>query len=154
MRNLKYRFLTAEFYQDYADCPEIEHKQGRPYAVALVHYNGLDFAIPFRSHIKHKYAFFTTPEKDKGLDYTKAVPLVKESYIDKKRIPQMISKEERAALFNKAEQVESELMQYIEAYKQALGKQHLMTYRIFCKYSCLQYFHKELDIDLKRTLLT
>lgn len=147
MRNLKYRFLSAEFYRDYADCSELEHKVNRPYAVALVHYNNYDFAIPFRSHIRHKYAFFTTKDKDKGLDYTKAVPILKAEYIDNIRVPQMIDKEERQALFNKAEQVEQELAAYIAKYIKARRKQHIEANKMFCQYSSLQYFHKELGIE-------
>lgn len=146
MRNLKYRFLSDEFYNDYADCPEIEHKRARPYAVALVHYNGFDFAIPFRSHIKHKNAYFTTPEKDKGLDYTKAVPLLKSCYIDDTCFPTAIDKDERAALFGKAELVERELVDYIERYKKANSKKHIRANQMFCQFSCLQYFHNELNI--------
>lgn len=146
MRNLKYRFLTKEFYQDYKSCSEIEHKKDRPYAVAMVKYNGFDFAIPFRSHINHKYAFFTMPEKNKGLDYSKAVPIIKMSYIDTVNTPQTIAREERAALFNKAEQVEKEFIKYIHSYEKALNKQHLASCKTMCQCSCLQYFHKELNI--------
>ena len=46
--------LTPSFFNTYKNCPEIEQKQGRPYYVLLIEWCGYDFAIPLRSHIKHK----------------------------------------------------------------------------------------------------
>jgi protein AbiQ len=58
---MKYVFLSNQFYQQYnsSNCPEIEKKQNRPYIMLLVKIEDLTFAIPFRSNIRHKYAFMT-----------------------------------------------------------------------------------------------
>lgn len=149
MRNLKYCFLTTDFYNHYQTCSEIEQKAYRPYAMVLVQYNGLDFAVPFRSHIDHEFAHYTDNEKTKGLDFSKAVPILSSTYIDTKKYPLTISKDERAALFNKAEQVENELRDYIEKYKKASSKQHILDNQRICRYSCLQYFHQEIGLGSK-----
>ena len=52
-------YLSSEFYKQYKDCPEILKKPSRPYACLTVKIRGLTFAIPFRHHIAHKYAFIT-----------------------------------------------------------------------------------------------
>lgn len=73
--NSKIVFLTNSFYQDHPNPPfkEMEQKQNRPYIVFLVEIEGHTWAIPFRSHIRHGYAFFTDAENKCGIDYSKAV---------------------------------------------------------------------------------
>ena len=58
---MKYIFLSQQFYTDYnsKQFSEIEHKVNRPYIMLLVQIEGVTFAVPFRSHISHKYAFIT-----------------------------------------------------------------------------------------------
>ena len=56
---MKYIFLTQQFYDDYSHCTEIEKKKTRPYVQIYVQVNGIDFAVPLRSNITHKYAFWT-----------------------------------------------------------------------------------------------
>ena len=81
--------LTAKFYDDYPNPPykEILKKESRPYNCLLIqsHY-GYFICIPYRSHIKHKYAFkfknnVRSKKTDSGLDYSKIVIITKSEYI-------------------------------------------------------------------------
>ncbi len=149
MKNLSFYFLSRYFYTDYAGCSEIEKKFDRPYAVVLIEYEDLTFAIPLRSHISHKYAFFTNKEKTKGLDYSKAVPILKDKYIElqAQKYPSTISQSERQMLYNKTKEVEKGLIDYIDKYRNAIKKRHIYANQQLCKFSCLKYFHTELEID-------
>ena len=83
---MKYIFLSKQFYDDYnlKTCPEIAQKQDRPYVMLLIKIDGLTFAIPFRSSIRHKFAYITDKENHCGIDYSKAVVITKNYYIDNK----------------------------------------------------------------------
>ena len=83
---MRYVFLTAQFYKDYANCPEIEQKPLRPYIMLLLKIDNLTFALPMRSHIKHKYAYFTDKANGCGIDYSKAVVITNINlYVDSKQ---------------------------------------------------------------------
>lgn len=49
--------------------------------------NDLLFAIPLRSNIRHKNAFWTDTSNGCGLDFSKTVILTDDNYIDKHRKP-------------------------------------------------------------------
>lgn len=87
---MRFILLSDKFYQSYGKYREILQKDGRPYACLEVEIDGIRFAIPFRHHIPHKYAFFTYDTC--GLDYTKAVVIKDESMISSE-IPTIEQKE-------------------------------------------------------------
>ena len=75
-------FLKQSFFDRHKDHKEIlTNKAGRPHLSFIIECNGTIFAIPFRTSIKHPYAFtFKTSgrisDEKKGLpgiDFTKAV---------------------------------------------------------------------------------
>ncbi|MDY6332432.1 MAG: hypothetical protein SPL52_13080 [Fibrobacter sp.] len=75
-------FLKQSFFERHKDHKEIlTNKAGRPYLSFIIECNGTLFAIPFRTNIKHPYAFIFktsgrhTDEKKglPGIDFTKAV---------------------------------------------------------------------------------
>ena len=106
--------LTQQFYSDYplSDYPQILRKDERPYTVFTVKIDGLDFAIPFRSHIKHNHAFITdnrNPEDKCGIGGFKS---------------------------------------YLNRYKRAAKRPDVERNKQFCRFSALQYFHKELKIEV------
>lgn len=76
---MKLRILSREFYDTYAGCKEILKKTNRPYACLTIELDGVLFAIPFRHHIRHKYAFHTLGEA--GLDFTKAVVITDSRFL-------------------------------------------------------------------------
>lgn len=144
---MKFNFLTDEFYKKYKDCEQIEKKENRPYAcVTVVKYDGKTFAIPIRSNIKHEYAVFTNKEKTKGLDISKAV-VIDDSFINKK-FTAYISKEEYQYFLGKEKFVLDKLKKYLKAYNKALEKPEISKNANLIKHSALQYFHKELNIEL------
>ena len=55
----------------------------------LVELEGHTWAVPFRSHIRHKYAFFTDAENRCGIDYSKAVIDDKPEHIDESVRPHL-----------------------------------------------------------------
>lgn len=142
---MRYIFLSEQFYNIYAKYPEIEQKQFRPYIMLLVKIEGLTFALPLRSNIKHKYAFFTDKENCCGVDYSKAVVITDElKYIDDKK-PKLRPIEHKA-LLGKARYISKEFKAFLEDYKKAVqSNAERTTYKY--KYCTLQYFHKELGLE-------
>ena len=146
---MKYIFLSEEFYNIYNHdlYPEIEYKQDRPYILLLLKIDGLTYAIPFRSHIKHNYAFFTDKENCCGVDYTKSIIITDEKYIleNYNGKPIRIRPNERKALFGQKYNIIKGLKSYIKEYKRAVKNKVNNKVFVF-KISTLQYFHKELDL--------
>ena len=72
MRN-RYIFLTSDFYNDYSSCLEIEQKPTRPYIRIQIEINGVIWALPLRSNIKHPNVIWTDKANNRGIDLSKAV---------------------------------------------------------------------------------
>lgn len=143
---LRFIFLTQEFYNDYKNCYEIEQKQNRPYIMALATIKNLDFAIPLRSHIKHCNVLWTDKENKCGLDFSKAVVIAdKLKYIDWATLP-YIRQNEFNLLKGKDYIVKTKMESYLKKYIKAYNNQSVRRNKLFCSFSTLQYFHKELEI--------
>ena len=133
-------YLSPRFYSQYAGRSEILQKPTRPYTCLSVQVEGRTFAIPFRHHIAHKYAFFTYG--DCGLDYTKAVLILDESYLDPAR-PQ-IEQREFNALKGQDARILREFSRYLKLYRKALQNRSNPHYANILRYSALQYFESHL----------
>lgn len=145
---MKFNFLKKEFYEEYKNCKELEKKENRPYAcITLITIKNTTFAVPIRSHIKHNYAFFTNENKDKGLDFSKSV-IIKDTKKFISTTTAYIDKEEYKKLLGKEKFIEKKLQSYIKIYKKALKTPNSLTNKKILEYSTLQYFHKELEIDI------
>ena len=138
---MKYIFLTQEFFDDYAHCSEIEQKKERPYVLVHICVNGVDFAIPFRSNIKHKHVYWTDKENLCGLDFSKAVVIEDEKYIDTKAKP-FVRQNEHRALFGKDYVVMKGMTDYIEKYRNAKLRTNKHEKKRLLQFSTLQYFEK------------
>jgi len=141
---MKYILLSEEFYKTYNEkkYQEILHKPSRPYVMLLVKIDNLTFAIPIRSHIKHKYGFITNKELNAGLDFTKAIVILKPEYISsKERIT--ITKEEMIIISQSKGLIIRNFKTFLHTYKRKIRNNLSET---LLKYSSLQYFHKELGI--------
>ena len=141
---MRYIFLSDKFYNDYVNCREIEQKKLRPYILLLLELNGLLYALPLRSHIKHKYAFLTDKINKCGVDYSKALVITDENYIDSKK--PFIRNNEHKILLSCVDTIKEEFSSYLTDYKRVVSsgaKRTLSKYR----YCTLQYFHKELGLD-------
>ena len=142
---MKFNFLTKEFFEE---CLELEKKENRPYAsTTLINCLGMTFAVPLRSNIQHEYALFTNKEKTKGLDLSKAVVINDyEKFVD--TVTKVyISDDEYKVLLGKENFLSKKLETYIKKYKKALKNPDIPKNSILLKYSTLQYFHKELNIE-------
>ena len=147
---MRYIFLTQDFFDDYAHCTEIEQKKERPYALVHICIKGVDFAIPFRSNVKHKHVYWTDKDNLCGLDFSKSVVIEDKKYIDVEAKP-FIRANERRNLFGKEYEVKNGLLDYIYEYKKAKKKQNKHSKKRLLQYSTLQYFEKYLDlVDLER----
>ena len=145
---MKFNFLTKEFFDKYKECLELEKKENRPYAcTTLINCLGMTFAVPLRSNIQHEYALFTNKEKTKRLDLSKAVVINDyEKFVD--TVTKVyISDDEYKVLLGKENFLSKKLETYIKKYKKALKNPDIPKNSILLKYSTLQYFHKELNIE-------
>lgn len=142
---MEFSFLSKKFYEKYGAYSEIEKKEGRPYVVHLIKIGENNFAIPLRSHIHHPHAFITDKKIGAGLDYSKAVIITDEEYIDLSKKP-TIRSEEFKVLKGKEYIIQKQFSKYLELYIKAYMHQDIQRNKILCQYSCLQYFHEELEI--------
>ena len=138
------RKLSNEFYKDYPSTlfPEMEHKLGRPYVVLLIRLNDLQFAIPFRTNIRHAYCYkFSTSNRptdsDTGIDFSKAVVITKNDYLDD---ISDINKKEYIELESKAFFIFKQFTKYVNDYikfKKSGGNEYVARRY---KFSTLKYF--------------
>ena len=81
--------LSKKFYQRYPSkmYEEILSKEDRPYSCLLVKQYGYFICVPFRTEIRHKYAYhFQASERSRkhhsGLDFTKVVIVTNQEFIN------------------------------------------------------------------------
>ena len=137
---MNYIYLTSYFYEKYSNCSEIEKKENRPYAMLLLKIDDIDWAIPLRSNIKHKYVVWSDKKNNCGLDLSKAVVVYDKKYISN-AIPRL-RQHEFNALKGKEYIVYKKMKKYIDDYVKAYLNQHIDRNKTLCKYSTLQYFHE------------
>lgn len=140
---MKYTFLTEKFFNDYPheQYPQMEIKEDRPYAHVQVEvYNQL-FCIPLRSHIDHPHALFTNKKERCGVDYSKAVVINNDEYIDKtKKV--FLRPNEYKKLKGKDFTIKKQFLAYIELYKQAKIDDTVDHRAEILAFSTLQYFEE------------
>lgn len=141
---MQYIFLSDEFYAHYdaIKCPELLHKAGRPYVMLLVQIDNCTFAIPFRSHLRHKYGFITDKATGSGLDFSKAVVITSSTYI---KVPRKISVKanENTLIVTQKALIIQRFKSYLNLYKRNVEKD---VYKRHPNLTALQYFHKELGL--------
>lgn len=144
----RFVFLTDEFYNAYpaAVYPEIEQKKYRPYIQVCVEIAGIQYAIPLRSDIHHSHVLWTDKENNCGVDFSKAVVISKDSYIDGNLEPHLRQKE-FDALRGKDYKIKIKMEKYIEEYKKAKRDLSKPINQMLVRYSTLQYFEKEIGIQ-------
>ncbi len=141
----RFIFLSEEFYQAYPSerYPEIEQKKARPYVQVIVEINEVKFAIPLRSDIHHPHVLWTDKKNHCGVDFSKAVVLIDEKYVDTGRVPHL-RQNEFDVLRGKDFKIRQKMEKYIKRYKQAKQNPEDSINRILLKYSTLQYFEEYL----------
>ena len=142
---MKFIFLTKKFYDDYKSCCEIEKKSMRPYTQVYTKINDVQFAIPLRSGITHKdHVLWTDKSQSCGLDFSKAVVIISEEYIDNNKKP-YIRQNEFNSLRGKEYIVKQKMLKHIKDYKKAKEKLHIERNRVLCQFSTMQYFEKYIE---------
>ena len=139
----RFIFLSEAFYSDYpaANYPEMEQKKTRPYVQVIVEISGVIFDIPLRSAINHPFVLWTDKKNHCGIDFSKAVVISNEIYIDKEKTPHL-RQNEFNALRGKDYRIKVKFEKYIEKYKEARKDLSKPINKILCSYSTLQYFEK------------
>jgi len=143
--------LSAQFYSDYPHTkyPEIALKHGRPYSCLLVEYmDDLYICIPFRSHVRHKYAYhFKTSSRSRksqsGLDYTKSILIKEDNYLDSATTAIVDQDEYKETVLN-LPRITQEVYDYISDYKDDLNgvrKLHPKEWQRRYGKSTLPYFN-------------
>ena len=128
-------FCQKNFTQDIRS----SNIQDRPYIQVCVEIDGVQYAIPMRSHIKHKFVLWTDKNNGCGLDFSKVVVIESLKDIDDTKTP-YIRDNEFASLIGKEYIIETKLRKYIKKYKEAKKDLSLDRNRNLCNFSTLQYF--------------
>ena len=142
--------LSSKFYTDYprAQHPEIAVKKGRPYSCLLVEYmDSIFICIPFRSHIRHKYAYHfqnsaRSKQSQSGLDYTKVALIKNSDYIDSSSTA-VVDQDEYKETIQNLSRIVQEVYKYISGYKDDLNginKLHPKEWQRRYGMSTLPYF--------------
>lgn len=151
--------LTSAFYNDYPNPPFIEilKKKQRSYNCLLIqsHY-GYFICVPYRSQISHKYAYrFKNSKRSKhcnsGLDYTKAVIITDNRYIDS--MSSVIDQDEYKETRTNIHRIKQEVLAFVDDYVNHITKNKMLSTQEFRRryqFSPLKYFHKELGVKLPR----
>lgn len=147
VKKRRFIFLSNDFYDDYPSTkyPEIEQKINRPYIQVYVEIDGVQYAIPLRSEINHPYVLWTDKENHCGIDFSKAVVISEERYIDMDKKP-YLRQNEFDSLRGKDYKIKMKMQKYIEKYKKAKQNLSKPINQKLVKYSTLQYFEKEIGI--------
>ena len=142
--------LSSAFYTQFAQCDEILTKDKRPYYVFLLDIDGLTYAIPLRSHIKHHYCYIAdiSNGQKNGLDYSKTVIITDlAKFIDP--APVTIRQHEYNVLKQQEYLIKKQFSSYLNSYKKEVlrrQKNPKLPVSSLCRYSTLKYFHKELEL--------
>ena len=141
MSGIQLVYLSSAFYQDFSapQYSEIEQKQNRPYVQVCVTINGVVWAIPLRSNINHEHVLWTDQTNKCGLDFSKAVVIEKQEYLDGTNTP-WIRENEFQELKGKEFVISTKMEKYIDKYKKAKRDLRIPRNARLCQYSTLQYF--------------
>lgn len=114
--------------------------------------------IPYRTEIHHPYAFhFSKIKRSKahksGLDYSKIIIITKTNYLDS--TDAIVDKDEYNETMINLERIKKDALDYVEEYMECMNGKRKLHKKMFDRkygFSALQYFHKELGIEvLKQT---
>ena len=138
---MKYTFLSDIFYEDFPHekYRQLELKRDRPYAHVQIDVYNQTFCIPLRSNINHPYAFFTNKAKRCGVDYSKAVIITDNNYIDNSR-KVFLRPDEYKKLQGKEYIIKRQFLAYIDLYKTAKTDETVSHREHILNFSTLQYF--------------
>jgi protein AbiQ len=150
--------LDLSFYNDHTSLTNaLDFENGawaqnktRGYGIVLVSINGLTFGIPLRSHIKHDACYIVERatvqgEKGMGLDFSKAVLLLKPSYVSSQNF--LVNSSRHNRLKGKSHYITAKFEKYIQRYVHAVNANdtHILQSNSY-RFSTLVNYHKELGL--------
>ena len=139
--------LNSNFYNKYLDREEILKKQNRPYVIFVVNINNIDWAIPFRSNIRHKYAYMTDKINNNGIDFTKAVVIDINNDIDSQNV--QIRQVEFNKIKGKEHVIKNDFQNFLKRFEKAINKPEISEHRKILMFSSLNYFIEEVIMSNK-----
>ena len=142
----KLHILTNDFYKDYSTCKEILEKT-RPYCIATIKVDGYTYGIPFRTNIHHKFSYIfkgSPRSENSGLDFSKAVIILKPTYIGPEAI---IDSFEYSIFVQKKTIIANRFENFIRDYKKWVTNPIYFHKESLMEKTSLQYFHKELGLS-------
>lgn len=151
--------LTEDFYIDNPNLLEAldggwtQSAKVRGYGIVVISINSLVFGIPLRSHIRHKQAFFTDitqgPECDgrKGLDFTKALLLSDDKYLDSSSFKVPVMEFDR--IQDNHDHIVEKFTKYVQKYIRAIKKSDRFVLPLY-QYSTLKNYHVELGLSISK----
>ena len=139
--------LNSNFYNKYLDREEILKKQNRPYVIFVVNINNIDWAIPFRSNIRHKYAYMTDKTNNNGIDFTKAVVIDINNDIDSQNV--QIRQVEFNKIKGKEHVIKNDFQNFLKRFEKAINKPEISEHRKILMFSSLNYFIEEVIMSNK-----
>ena len=139
--------LNSNFYNKYLDREEILKKQNRPYVIFVVNINNIDWAIPFRSNIRHKYAYMTDKINNNGIDFTKAVVIDINNDIDSQNV--QIRQVEFNKIKGKEHVIKNDFENFLKRFEKAINKPEISEHRKILMFSSLNYFIEEVIMSNK-----
>ena len=139
--------LNSNFYNKYLDKEEILKKQNRPYVIFVVNINNIDWAIPFRSNIRHKYAYMTDKTNNNGIDFTKAVVIDINNDIDSQNV--QIRQVEFNMIKGKEHVIKNDFQNFLKRFEKAINKPEISEHRKILMFSSLNYFIEEVIMSNK-----
>ena len=139
--------LNNNFYNKYLDKEEILKKQNRPYVIFVVNINNIDWAIPFRSNIRHKYAYMTDKTNNNGIDFTKAVVIDINNDIDSQNV--QIRQVEFNKIKGKEHVIKRDFQNFLKRFEKAINKPEISEHRKILMFSSLNYFIEEVIMSNK-----
>jgi len=140
---MEFIFLSELFYKDYPHelYPQMELKPSRPYTQVYTKIGDYIFAIPLRSHIYHPHVLWTDKEKHCGVDFSKAIIILKGEYIDASASPH-IRQNEFESLRGKEYIIKQKMIRYIHKYQYAKLNLSNPRNKYLCEFSTMQYFEE------------
>lgn len=127
----------------------------RGHGVVTIQLNGLTFAIPVRSNIKHHASYILEVNradkhiKGMGLDYSKALLIRDAKHISPQHFV-LKSKHAGKKLIGKEKHITKQFEQYVEKYVRSFEKgDHNILRSAEYRYSTLQHYHQELGLALQ-----
>ena len=141
MQKINIMKLSNKFYNKYRKYKEILMKKDRPYLILIIKIKGINYAIPFRSNINHKYRYKLSDTG--GLDFLKCIPILDNSYLE--ATTYKIKKGEFNKLNSEYKLVAKNFEKFVYKYIEAVHKPNKRNEYIRL-YSTLQYFHNILNI--------